>query len=149
MGTSSKQEELKSLNDVQSSLRSYPVFFSNVVFFICNNRYWTGTKHLFVMWSSSWRWQIWLIYIRVNCQCAYDGVLSREHSEESEDLAALQALMSPAAYNTWYIASLSHRETRWWDNHVSWAEICSRFFLFNSSAWWVMSWRVFQTFLGL
>lgn len=33
MGTSSKQEELKGLNDVQSSLRSYPVYFSSVDFF--------------------------------------------------------------------------------------------------------------------
>lgn len=32
------------------------------------------------------------------------------HSEESEDLAALQALMSPAAYNTWHKSYLSHRE---------------------------------------
>ncbi len=34
MGTSSKQEELKGLNDVQSSLRSYPRFFFPVLFFL-------------------------------------------------------------------------------------------------------------------
>lgn len=86
MGTSSKQEELKGFNDVQSSLWSYPVFFP-VFFFLYTSTIGTGltqtTKKMFHNANQ-------LLQptnptngsFNVNWQCTADGDLSREHSEK-------------------------------------------------------------------
>lgn len=107
-------------------------------------------KKSFIMQISSCSWQIWQMDILM----LTGSVQLMETSAEStlrrrEDLAALQALLSPAAHNTWHIAYLSHlqhKDRRQWVIHESWHEMFIPFFLnecFFFFNWWVMSWPEF------